>query len=174
MGTGIIVCGLNGSGKSTLGKALAQATGFHFIDNENLYFTRASADSPYANPRSKVEVEALLLREIVAHRDFVFASVRGNYGDDVGNFYDYAVLIEVPKEIRMQRVHNRSFQKFGDRILPGGDLHQAEAQFWEMVAARTDAYVEDWVRSLQCPVIRVDGTLPIEENVRFILQKTSE
>lgn len=77
----------------------------------------------------------------------------------------------MPKEIRMQRVRNRSFQKFGNRMLEGGDLHQAEEQFFEMVESRTDAHVEKWVQSLQCPVIRVDGTLPIVENVHFILKQ---
>ena len=83
----------------------------------------------------------------------------------------YAVLMEVPKEIRMQRVRNRSFQKFGNRMLEGGDLHRAEEQFFEMVESRTDAYVETWAASLQIPVIRVDGTLPIAENVHFIMKQ---
>ena len=38
MARGIQVCGLNGCGKSTLGRALAQKIGFHFIDNEELFF----------------------------------------------------------------------------------------------------------------------------------------
>lgn len=38
MGIGIQICGLNGCGKSTLGKALSEKLGFHFIDNENLFF----------------------------------------------------------------------------------------------------------------------------------------
>ena len=40
MGTGIIVCGLNGSGKSTLGNKLAENLEFHFIDNEELFFSK--------------------------------------------------------------------------------------------------------------------------------------
>lgn len=168
MGKGIVVCGLNGCGKSTLGRALAEALGFHYIDIEDLYFTRTSAKEPYTNPRSHAEVEELLMSEVKKHEAFVLAAVKGDYGKETQQFYDYAVLIEVPKEIRMQRVQNRSFQKFGNRMLEGGDLHQAEEQFFEMVGSRTEAYVEMWVQSLQCPVIRVDGTWPIEENVHFI------
>ena len=44
MGIGIMVCGLNGCGKSTLGKALAQELGFHFIDNEYLFFSGIEMD----------------------------------------------------------------------------------------------------------------------------------
>ena len=143
----------------------------HFIDNEDLFFSRSSANEPYVNPRSRAEVEELLISKAKRYQDFVFAAVNGDYGTEIHQLYTYAVLMEVPKEIRMQRVRNRSFQKFGNRMLEGGDLHRAEEQFFEMVESRTDAYVETWADSLQIPVIRVDGTLPIAENVQFIMKQ---
>ncbi len=173
MGTGIVICGLNGCGKSTLGKALAQQMGFHFIDIEDLYFTRASIDEPYASPRPRTEVAALLMREVIEHEDFVFASIKGDYGKEVQQFYQYIVVVEVPKEIRLRRVRRRSFQKFGSRMLEGGDLYQAEEHFFELVESRTEAYYENWIQSLQCPVIRVDGTKPIEENISYIIRRIS-
>ena len=59
MGTGIQICGLNGCGKSTLGRALAGALGYHFIDNEDLYFVRSAPDAPYANARTREEAAQL-------------------------------------------------------------------------------------------------------------------
>lgn len=168
MGTGIIVCGLNGSGKSTLGAALSEKLGFHFIDLENLYFPKTDPNDPYASPRSEEEVGKLLADEIKAHENFVFAAVRGNYGEDFRSFYQLAVLIEVPKEIRMKRIRNRSFQKFGNRMLPGGDLYEREEAFFKMVGFRQEDYAENWLESVDCPVIRIDGTRSIEENVTFI------
>ena len=109
MGTGIIVCGLNGSGKSTLGKALAEKLDFHFIDIEDIYFPKTNPEYIYASPRTREEVEKLLFREIKAHENFVFASVIGDYGENVYPFFRYAVLIDVSKNIRIQRVRNRSF-----------------------------------------------------------------
>lgn len=170
MGTGIIVCGLNGSGKSTLGKALAQKLQFYFIDNEDLYFPKTDPDYIYASPRTRGEVEALLFREIKAHENFVFASVKGDYGEAVYPFFRYAVLIDAPKDIRIQRVINRSLQKFGNRMLPGGDLYEREENFFQLVKARPENTVEEWVKSLECPVIRIDGTKSIEENVDLIIE----
>ena len=37
-----------------------------------------------------------------------------------------AVRLEVPREIRLQRVRNRSLAQFGSRMLPGGDLYEQE------------------------------------------------
>lgn len=171
MGMGIMICGLNGCGKSTLGKALAEATGFRFIDNENLFFSRTSVNEPYSNPRSREEAEKLLMNEICEYGDFVFASVTGDYGEAILSLYDYVVLIEAPKEIRSERIRNRSYQKFGKRMLPGGDLHEIEESFFRMAESRSEDHVEKWTWKMDCPIIKVDGTKPIEENVIYIMKQ---
>ena len=71
----------------------------------------------------------------------------------------------------MQRVRNRAFGQFGNRMLKGGDLHEQEEAFFNLVNARPEHYAEEWVQSLNCPGIRVDGTKPIEENVIYIMEQ---
>ena len=115
MPTGILICGLNGAGKSTLGKALAEKSGFRFLDIEDLYFPRLAPGNPYASPRSRSEVEKLLFQELSTKENFILASVKADYGEAIYPFFQLAVLVDVPKEVRLQRVRNRSFQKFGSR-----------------------------------------------------------
>lgn len=170
MGTGIILCGLNGAGKSTLGKALAEKINFYFIDNEDLYFQKKDPRYLYASPRTHEEAVRILFSEIKAHENFVFASVKGDYGEAIASFFDYAVLIFVPKDIRIQRIKNRSFQKFGNRMLQGGDLYEQEESFFDFVKSKSENTVEEWAQSLSCPIIRVDGTRPIEENIKIIVE----
>lgn len=172
MGTGIIICGLNGAGKSTLGKALAQKLHFYFIDIEYLYFSKTNFNHTYSAPRTRKAVEKLLLDEIKAHENFVFCSVKGDYGEAIYPFFQYAVVIDVPQNIRIQRVKNRSFQKFGSRILLGGDLHEQEEHFFNFVKSRSENTVEEWIQCLNCPIIRIDGTKPVEENVNLIIKQT--
>lgn len=171
MGMGIIVCGLNGSGKSTLGKALAEKLEYHFIDNEDLYFPKTNPNYVYASPRTREEVEKLLFLEINAHENFVFASVKGDYGEHIYPFFQYVVLIDVPKNIRIQRVRNRSYRKFGNRMRMGGDLYEQEERFFELVKSRPENTVEEWIQFLKCPIVRVDGTKSIEGNVDFIIRQ---
>lgn len=168
MEMGIIVCGLNGAGKSTLGKALAERLGFYFLDNEQLFFPNRGPNEAYCSPRSQEEVEALLLQELKSHKDFVFAAVKGEYGEAVLPFFRLAVLIRAPREVRLRRLRERSFQRFGARMLPGGDLHQQEESFFRMAAARPEGMVENWLRTLRCPAIAVDGTKPVQENVGYL------
>lgn len=169
MGTGILVCGLNGVGKSTLGKALADRLGYYFIDNEDLYFPKTDPHYSYTSPRSREEVEKLFFNLTQAHENFVFTSVKGDYGEAAYSLFQYAVLVEVSKDIRMQRVRNRSFQKFGSRMLPGGDLYEQEENFFKFCKSRAENTVEEWVQCLNCPVIRVDGTKSVSENIELIM-----
>ena len=166
---GLIRCGLNGTGKSTLGKALAEKLHFHFIDIENLYFPKTNPNKIYASPRTRKEVEKLLLHEIKTHKNFILASVKGDYGEVIYSLIQYAILLDVPKNIRLQRVKKRSFQKFGKRMLSGGDLFEQEEKFFRFVESRNESTVEEWVKSLKCPVMRIDGTKPIDENTDFII-----
>ena len=170
---GIMICGLNGTGKSTLGRMLADRMGYEFIDNEELFFPKTDPSYMFSDPRSKEEVIRLLEERISDNDRFIFAAVKGDYGDKLIASLDHVVLIEVPKQIRRQRVRDRSYQKFGDRILPGGDLYDIESKWFVLTDSRPETYVTDWLKTVNCPVIRIDGTLPAEKNRDHIVSVLS-
>ena len=171
---GIMICGLNGTGKSTLGRILADKLGYEFIDVEDLYFPKTDSSYTFSSPRSKEEVIRLLEERISQNNRFIFAAVRGDYGDQLIASLDHIVLIEVPRQIRSQRVRDRSYQKFGDRILLGGDLYEKENKWFSLTDSRPDAYVTDWLMTVNCPVIRIDGTLPVEKNLDYLVSALSD
>ena len=137
----------------------------------NLFFPKTDPNYIYASPRTHEETEKMLFHAIKVHENFVFAAVKGDYGEASYPFFQYAVLIDTPKDIRVQRVKKRSFQKFGNRMLPGGDLHEQEEKFFEFVTSRPESTVEEWIQLLSCSILRIDGTKPVEENVDFIINQ---
>ena len=137
---GILICGLNGTGKSTLGKALTDSMGYEFIDNEDLFFPKSDAAYTFSSPRSKEEVIHLLEEKISRNSRFVFAAVKGDYGDNLIASLDHIILIEVPKHLRKQRVRDRSFSKFGKRMLPGGDLYDKKNAWFALTDSRPEDY----------------------------------
>ena len=171
---GILICGLNGAGKSTLGRMLADRMGYEFIDSEDLYFPKTDSFYMFSCPRSDEEAVRLLEEKIRENSRFIFAAVRGNDSDQLIASLDHIILIEVPKPIRCQRVRDRSYQKFGDRILPGGDLYDQESKWFSLTDGRPDTYVTDWLETVNRPVIRIDGTLPVKENIDNILSALQE
>lgn len=161
MPRGIAVVGANGSGKTTLGAALAKRLGYKRMDVEDYYFE--SSEIPYEKPRTHSEVQALLLEDMERFGSFVLSAVCCDFGDAINSLYDCVVYVEVPPEIRLERVKRRSADQFGDRILPGGDLYEREQAFFNFVATRSMERTEAWVKSMKCPVLRVDGTGRPEE-----------
>jgi adenylate kinase family enzyme len=170
---GILICGLNGAGKSTLGKALASRLGYAFIDNEDLYFPKKGSVYDYSNPRSKEEVVHALKSRIKDNPRFVFAAVKGDYGNKFIHALDHIILVDVPKDVRSQRVRARSFQKFGDKVSPGGELYDKEQKWFAFVDARPDDYVLTWLETINCPVTRIDGTVSVEDNIEYLMSVLS-
>ena len=166
---GICVCGLNGSGKTTFGAALAKKLNFKHMDIENYYFTQT--DNPYASARSREEVEVLLLEDVRNNPCFVFSAVNGNMNHEINSCYDLVVYLEVPQEIRMKRIRLRAFDKFGDRVLPGGDMYEQEEKFFEFAQKRTPAKIECWLQTLTCRVVRLDGSKPVKDNIKALIEQ---
>ena len=173
MGKAILVCGLNGAGKSTLAKALAERLHLRFVDMEDLYFSKEdNPDYPYEKSRPYEEVVSLLTEIVNGEKDVVFASVTGKFGEEFLAHLKCVVSVEVPREIRLKRVYDRSYLRFGDKSREGGAYYGQIKSFHEFCAAREENLVNDWLRTIDCPILRVDGTLPIAETVNRLAEKT--
>ena len=172
MGSVILVCGLNGAGKSTLAKALAERLNRRFIDIEDVYFDRQdNPNYPYEKSRPYGEVVTLLTNIVNGENDFVLASVTGSFGDEFISHLKCVISIEVPKEIRLKRVYDRSYILFGEKSCKGGDFYEQIKSFHNFCASRDENLVNDWLSTICCPIVRVDGTLPICDNVNLITEK---
>lgn len=174
--SGIAIVGGNGSGKTTLGKALAELLGYKHMDNEDYYFVDSTV--PYAKSRTKEEVMELVLADMQKHPKFVWTSVNGDMGPEINALIDCIVYIQAPLDVRIERVKQRAVEKFGERVMEGGDMYEQEQKFFRFVADRSLDAVDAWTQSMNCPVIYVDGERPIAENLLKIkenldkLQKT--
>ena len=164
---GICVCGLNGSGKTTIAKALSQKINFCHFDVENYYFDSKSG-VPYAQARTREQVEALLMEDIQKHPQFIFSAVNGNFNDTVTSKYKLVIYLSVPLDERMRRIKQRAYDKFGDRVLEGGDMYEQEQKFFDFCAGRSDEKIVKWLEALSCHVMMLDGTDTIENNIEKI------
>lgn len=185
---GIAIMGLNGAGKSALAHALAKEYGFFEMDAEDYYFpqqresrmraleNRASsggesdAGLPFAQPRTKDEAQAAMLSDMKQHPRFVLSGVTMNWCDGILARIERAFVIRTPQEERLRRIQSREVKRFGRRVLEGGDMFEQQAQFREMARNRDYRMVEESACRIGCPVTELDGTLPIEENIRRIVE----
>lgn len=170
MPQGIAIVGLNGSGKTTLGRALAERLGYFRIDVEDYYFP---AEGAFDSPRGRDEVERMMLADIEKHENFVLSSVCADF-ESIEPFYELIVYLEAPKTERMERIRQRSLNRFGVRVLPGGDLYESEENFFAFAEKRTPEKIEKWIENVACPVLRVDSTRAVDEIAAEILRKLVE
>jgi adenylate kinase family enzyme len=152
---GIIVFGANGSGKSTFGRELARILNFNHIDIEDYHFEKS--DIPYTAERPKEDCLSLMFADIETHGSFVLSAVTGDFGDTIPQFYQLAVFISAPLELRIKRIEQRAYERYGERIRKGGDMYEQHLKFVDFVASRSLLRIEQWADSLSCPVISVDG-----------------
>lgn len=184
---GIAIFGPNGAGKSTLAHALWKVTGFCELDAEDLYFpeqrvsrlhaleqdtvieTPHLGDLPFSVPRSKAEVEQALLEAIRQHDRFILSGVSMNWNREILSHIELAFVLRAPLHTRLERIQKREALRFGDRVLPSGDMYVQQLEFRKMVEDRDPAMIERSADRLTCPVIPLDSTQPVAQNLTVIL-----
>ena len=50
----------------------------------------------------------------------------------------------------------------------------ALSKWFSLTDSRPETYVTDWLDTVDCPVIRIDGTLSVEENVDYLVSVLAE
>ena len=185
---GIAIAGLNGSGKSTMAHALAKELGYYEMDVEDYYFPDqrasrrsaleglpilrdASADVPFSAPIPRSEAEAAILADMEKYPRFVFSGVALNWEERILSHVEIVFFLQVPKEERIRRIHEREEKRFGPRVLPDGDMYGQQAAFLRTVSSRDEGTVLGSLTGLTCPIVPMDGTLPVSAMIRQMLEK---
>ena len=95
---------------------------------------------------------------------------------------DLVVFLSVSTEVRMARLRDRGVRQFGaGAIAPGGWNAANTSDFYAIAATydaddgtgphRTRARHEAWLATLRCPVLRLDGTRPVDELVEAVARR---
>lgn len=172
----IHILGASGTGTSTLGQALEQH-GYKWLDTDNYFWL--PTDPPFVHSRPRDERTALLKADIEVNPKCVITGSLCGWGDVFIPQFDLAIWVDTPTDIRIERLKKREYERFGARIDPGGDMYDEHDKFIEWAKTydtagrdqRSRTMHSEWLQNLSCPVLKVDGTKPIEELIRTVLRK---
>lgn len=176
MSTGIMIAGPSGSGKSSLGKIVAEKLGFPYFDVDD-YIWKKDTSAPYTQMYSKAEKISRLSGDIEPYEHFVMAGSMSSFHQAFDDKFAMMVFLYAGPEIRLQRVHKRAMERFGKRILEGGDLYESHQKFlessrrYESDGSPNLSEQKEWMKSLQCAKIELDGTNSLEINAQIIVEK---
>ena len=173
----IHIFGASGSGTTTLGKAIAEKTGYTFLDSDDYLWL--STDPQYTTKRPSEERLALLEHDIDMAENAVLSGSLVGWGNPLMLRFTLAVRLVVPHDVRMARLEQREQERYGDRIRPGGDMYQIHRDFLQWAAGyedgpatmRSRAMQDLWQQKLTCPLLTLDSTRPVVELVEAVLRE---
>jgi len=159
--------GANGSGKSTLGRELARVLKFAHYDVEKYYFYQT--DIPYTAMCPAEERNEMLLSDIKKHGSFIVSGDISGWNEEFLTLFDLVVLLTAPVDIRIERIVNREYERWGDRVRKGGDMYEQQQRFREFAASRDISQIDQRACLYACPILQIDGTTSLKANIDEIL-----
>ncbi|MDR7253033.1 adenylate kinase family enzyme [Nocardioides sp. BE266] len=167
----LLVVGASGSGTTTLGRALATRWAVPHADADD-YFWQPTAPA-YVEQRP-VPDRLRLMAELFLPRDawVLSGSVMGWDGSLLEHL-DAVVFCSLDQDVRLERLRAREVVRYGSRIEAGGDRAEAFEEFLTWATGYEDpafdgrnrAGHEEWLATLDVPVLRADTTRPVDELV---------
>ncbi|MDF2927436.1 MAG: hypothetical protein K0R57_6350 [Paenibacillaceae bacterium] len=168
----IHIFGASGSGTSTLGKVLAQHLPHAVFDGDDYFWLKK-----FTVQRERPLRLQLLTHDLNQHEQWMLTGAVCGWGDELKSLFDLVIFLGVPTEVRLDRIKQREFGRYGEKVLPGGSMHEQSKAFLEWaslydsggMSVRSKALHEFWMADLQCPVLRIEGTHTVEERVDMVL-----
>ena len=114
--------GASGSGTTTLGRFISEKTGFFLMDTDDYFWEKT--DPPFTTKREVSERIARMRRDIAGHGNAVLSGALTGWGDELIPFFTLAIRVEVPAELRLERLRRRERERYGSRIEAGGDMFE--------------------------------------------------
>jgi adenylate kinase family enzyme len=173
----IHVMGASGSGVTTLGRTLADRLAVAHMDTDDFYWL--PSDPPYQCKRPVTDRLRLLHEALkAANGGWALSGSLDGWGDPFVPLFELVVFLLVPTDVRLQRLREREWLRYGQEALAyGGLLYEQHRAFLHWAAAYDDGTQdgrsrprhEAWLARLPCPILRLEGVLSVEEMVRRIL-----
>ena len=169
------ILGASGSGTTTLGRSFADHVQCSHFDIDNYFWI--DTDPPFTDQREPTVRQQLLMNDLRAHESWVVSGSLCGWGDVAIALFELVVYLWIPPEIRMERLRQREMERYGERIIPGGDLYEKSQAFLDWAASYDDGGLEmrsrwlheQWLSTLSCPIVRLEGEQSTAEQIEVLM-----
>ena len=135
----LLITGGPGSGTTTAGARISKRLGMPQIDSDD-YFHKPT-DPPFQVQYSTNERRALIHKAIASSRSWLLSGSISAWGiTDIR--FSHAVVLNVGKVVRLDRLRERESKRFGMRIEADGDMLEEHTSFLEWASHYEDGDLE--------------------------------
>lgn len=126
--------------------------------------------SPYTQMYTRDEKISRLSNDIAPYEHFVMAGSMSSFHYAFDEMFEMMVLLYVSPDIRIERIHKRAIERFGERVLEGGDMYEAHMRFlndnrrYEEDGSPNMREQKEWMENMSCVKIELDGAAELEKN----------
>lgn len=174
----IYITGASCAGVTTLGRHLATQLGVRHVDVDDYYWM--PTNPPFTTKRPPADRVSMMQQALGDARGVLTGSCMV-WGEALIANAELIVFVATPTPVRLERLAARETQRFGDRIAPGGDMHQIHVAFREWASqyddpqfsGRNRAWHEAWLSQQTAPVLRIDGMKRPEQMVADVVHALS-
>ena len=173
----IIIFGATGTGKTTLGQSISAKLNWAFLDSDDYYWEKTIP--PF---QIKIPLERRNKNLKVDFNNNENAIVSGSlctWSKFWDTAFDLGIFLSISKEVRMKRLLNREIERYGEALNTNEIVKKSSKAFLEWAEKYDDEknnghsirQHKDWIKAMDCPVIKVNGNLTNDERLIIILQK---
>lgn len=171
----IHLLGPSGSGTSSLGRALATSLRIPWFDTDEIFLEETNP--PFTITRPLERRQAILQDINTRHESWIISGSMLQWGDFLRDTMDLIVYLYVDKETRIPRLVKREKERFGDRILPGHDMHDNHQNFIKWAESyetggldmRSRASEMEWIRKASCKVVKIENEISLEDEIQLVI-----
>ncbi|MFC4403861.1 AAA family ATPase [Gracilibacillus xinjiangensis] len=173
MGNKIHILGASGSGTSTLGSSLSKVLPHTYFDSDDYFWT-----TKFTQQRPEPERIRRLENDLSLHENWILSGAVCGWGDKLKHWFDLVIFLWIPPDIRLERLKQREFQRYGKEILAGGSKYEQSRTFLEWASlydsagmdVRSKVLHDHWMAELTCPILKIEGDYSVRERMNIVLE----
>jgi len=174
----INIFGASGSGVTTLGQALSEKLGYPYFDSDHYFWF--PSNPPFTNRRSPEERNAMINDEMADDKNWILGGSIINWNNNWQ--FDLSVFLYIPPTIRIRRLQEREFERYGDIIHTDRERNKLYNEFIEWARGYDELITnsrslhshKNWMNNLKTPLLVIEGDTTVEERVEAVLGKLKD
>ncbi|WP_419701914.1 shikimate kinase [Mucilaginibacter sp. NFX135] len=176
----IHIMGASCAGSTTLGAALAQQLNYPLFDSDKYFWE--TTEQPFTVRRDPELRNAMMMHDVNSNSNWILTGSMVSWGPVWLDMFDLVVFLYIPHHIRMQRLHNRELERYGEAIFTDPEraanyqafIKWAKGYDDNTTQGRTLQVHENWLKLVNSPVLEIRGDTTVQQRVDLVLEKMKE